>query len=257
MNLLVFNIKTVPDIDGCRRLYQLHGLSDDDVARAVFHKRRQQFNNEFLPHYLHRIVAISAVLRSVDQFRVWSLGDLQSDEADLLQRFFSGIKRYTPNLVSWNGRSFSLPVIHHRSLQYPVNAELYWEHGSKDSSFRGNNYHTRSHGRHTDLVDVLEASTDNTNVALYEIAGLCGFPGDMGMNSVDSWQSYLDGKLKELRESCETNVLSTYLVYLNFQRNRGHLDQAQYQQECQLVRKTLKISEQPHLQAYEKAWIER
>jgi predicted PolB exonuclease-like 3'-5' exonuclease len=89
MNVLVFDIETIPDIDGCRRIYDLHGLSDDDVARAVFQLRRQQSGTEFLRHYLHRVVAISAVLRTRDQFKVWSLGDIESDEQDLLQRFLA------------------------------------------------------------------------------------------------------------------------------------------------------------------------
>jgi predicted PolB exonuclease-like 3'-5' exonuclease len=109
MNVLVFDIETIPDIDGCRRIYDLHGLSDDDVARAVFQLRRQQSGTEFLRHYLHRVVAISAVLRTRDHFKVWSLGDIESDEQDLLQRFFSGIERYTPRLVSWKFSLQQLP----------------------------------------------------------------------------------------------------------------------------------------------------
>ena len=84
MNVLVFDIETIPDIDGARRLHDLHGLSDEDVARAVFHLRRQQANTEFLRHHLHRIVAISVVLCTADKFRVWTLGDPDSPEAELL-----------------------------------------------------------------------------------------------------------------------------------------------------------------------------
>ena len=256
MNLFVFNIETVPDIDGCRRLYDLHGLSDDDVARAVFHKRRQQTNTEFLQYHLHKIIAISAVLRSGEQFRVWSLGDLQSDEADLLQRFYSGIERYTPDLVSWNGRGFDLPIVHHRSLLYPINARHYWETGNKDAGFRNNNYLSRYHERHTDLVEVLAAYSSSAGASVDEVASLCGFPGKMGMNGAKVWENYLGGDLKAIRDYCETDVLKTYLVYLNYERNRGNLEQTQYLQECQLVRDTLKASDQAHLQAFEKAWID-
>ncbi len=122
MNVFVFDIETIPDIDGCRQLYDLHGLSDDDVAKAVFHKRRQEANTEFVRHHLHKVVAISAVLRTSDRLKVWSLGDLDSDEQELLERFYSGIERYTPRLVSWNGGGCDLPVIHYRSLLYPRNA---------------------------------------------------------------------------------------------------------------------------------------
>jgi predicted PolB exonuclease-like 3'-5' exonuclease len=256
MNVFVFDIETIPDIDGCRRLYDLHGLSDDDVAKAVFHKRRQQANTEFLRHHLHRVVAISAVLRTSDQFKVWSLGDLESTEQDLLERFYSGIDRYTPRLVSWNGGGFDLPVIHYRSLLYPINAERYWENGANDSSYRYNNYLSRFHDRHTDLMDVLAAYQPRASAPLDEIAGLCGFPGKMGMNGSKVWDNYAQGNIKTIRDYCETDVLNTFLVYLNYQRNRGILDQIQYQSECQLVRRSLIESGHPHLVEFEKAWIE-
>jgi len=256
MNIFVFDIETIPDIDGCRRLYDLHGLSDDDVAKAVFHKRRQQANTEFLRHHLHRVVAISAVLRTRDHFKVWSLGDIDSSEQDLLERFYSGIERYTPRLVSWNGGGFDLPVIHYRSLLYPINAEHYWETGQNDTNFRYNNYLSRFHDRHTDLMDVLAAYQPRASAPLDEIASLCGFPGKMGMDGSKVWDSYARGDIQSIRDYCETDVLNTYLVYLNHQRNRGQLDQQQYLDECQLVRKSLAESGQAHLAEFEKAWIE-
>jgi len=256
MNIFVFDIETIPDIDGCRRLYDLHGLSDDDVAKAVFHKRRQQANTEFLRHHLHRVVAISAVLRTRDQFKVWSLGDLDSSEQDLLERFYSGIDRYTPRLVSWNGSGFDLPVIHYRSLLYPINAGHYWETGQNDTNFRYNNYLSRFHDRHTDLMDVLAAYQPRASAPLDEIASLCGFPGKMGMDGSKVWDNYARGDIQSIRDYCETDVLNTYLVYLNFQRNRGQLDQQQYLDECQLARKALAESGHAHLVEFEKAWIE-
>ncbi len=256
MNLFVFDIETIPDIDGCRRLFDLHGLSDDDVAKAVFHLRRQKSGSEFLRHHLHRIVAISAVLRSGDQFRVWSLGTAESSEEDLLQRFFSGIERYTPRLVSWNGSGFDLPVIHYRSLLYPVNGAHYWETGQNDSSFRYNNYHSRFHERHTDLMDVLAAFQARAHASLEEIANLCGFPGKMGMSGAGVWDAYQAGEIESIRNYCETDVLNTFLVYLNFERSRGNLDQTQYLDECRLVRDSLKSSEQQHLLDFESAWTD-
>ncbi len=256
MNVFVFDIATVPDIDGCRRLYNLHGLSDEDVAKAVFHMRRQEANTEFLRHHLHKIVAISAVLRSRDQVRVWSLGDEESSEEDLLKRFYSGIEKYTPTLVSWNGSGFDLPVIHYRSLLYPINAGQYWENGQSDTSFRNNNYLGRYHERHIDLIDVLSAYSQRAHVALNEIASLCGYPGNMGLSGDKVWDNYLQGDIKLIRDYCESDVLNTYLVYLNLQRNKGLLDQTQYEQECALVRETLRSSGMEHLQAFEKNWTD-
>ncbi len=256
MNIFVFDIETIPDIDGSRRLYDLHGLSDDDVARAVFHMRRQQSGNEFLRHHLHRIVAISAVLRTRDQFKVWSLGSPDSDEQDLIQRFFSGIERYSPRLVSWNGSGFDLPVIHYRSLLYPINAAHYWETGQNDNSFRYNNYLSRYHERHTDLMEVLAGYQPRASAPLDEIASLCGFPGKMGMSGAKVWDAYQQGEIEAIRNYCETDVLNTYLVYLNYERSRGNFDQVRYQSECEMVRNELKASSQPHLQEFENAWLD-
>ncbi len=256
MNVLVFDIETIPDIEGCRRIHDLHGLSDDDVARAVYQLRRQQSGGEFLRHHLHRIVAIAAVLRTDRQFRVWSLGDEESDEQDLLQRFYSGIERYSPRLVSWNGGGFDLPVIHYRSLLYPIAAAHYWETGQHDNSFRYNNYLSRYHERHTDLMDVLAGYQPRASAALDEIAALCGFPGKMGMSGAKVWEAYQRGEIAAIRNYCETDVLNTYLVYLNYERNRGNLDAERYRAECRLVRDELKASAAPHLLEFESAWVD-
>ncbi|MFT5656943.1 MAG: putative PolB exonuclease-like 3'-5' exonuclease [Gammaproteobacteria bacterium] len=257
MNVLVFDIETIPDIDGCRRLYDLHGLSDDDVAKAVYHKRRQETNTEVLRHHLHKIVAISAVLRTGDQFKLWSLGNAESDEQDLLQRFYSGLARYTPRLVSWNGRGFDLPVIHYRSLIYPINAGQYWDTGDKDSSFHSNNYQGKYHDRHTDLMEVLAGFQPSAHVHLNDIACLCGFPTQVEMGSDEIWSRYQADGLSDIRHYCEARVLNTYLVYLNHQRNRGSIDQVQYQTECQIVRDNLIASDQPELITFEKAWLDQ
>ena len=256
MNLLVFEIATVPDIDGCRRLYDLHGLSDEDVARAVFHRRRQQRNTESLPPHLQRIVVISAVLRAADQFRVWSLGDANSAEKDLLQRFYSGIARYSPRLVSWNGGAVDLPVIRYRSLLYPLNAAHYWETGDSDKGLVDGIYPGRDPQPHTGLIAALSGSFPGAVTGLDEVAGLCGFPGRMGADDPDIWSLYLREDIEEVRRGCEINVLNTYLVYLNYERNRGNLDQAGYLTECRRVRESLAASPAEHLREYEKAWID-
>lgn len=254
MNVFVFDIETIPDVDGCRRVYDLQDLSDDEVAKAVYQLRRQQSGHEFLRLHLHRIVAISAVLRTRDQFKVWSLGSPDSDEQDLIQRFFSGIERYTPKLVSWNGGGFDLPVIHYRSLLYDIDASHYWETGQNDQSFRYNNYLSRYHERHTDLMDVLAGFQVRANAPLDEIATLCGFPGKMGMSGARVWETYQQGGIEDIRNYCETDVLNTYLVYLKYERNRGNFDQDRYQRECATVREALKASEAAHLLEFESAW---
>ncbi len=258
MNLFVFDIETVPDTVAGRSLYNLQQLTDAEVAEAMFSLRRQAANgSDFLPLHLQRIVAISVVLRSSEQLQVWSLGCLESTEQELITRFFAGIDKYTPTLISWNGSGFDLPVIHYRALLHGVVAPRYWDIGDEDPGFRWNNYLNRFHYRHTDLMDVLAGYQAKANAPLDQLACMLGFPGKMGMSGKHVWQAYARGELQAIRDYCETDVLNTYLVYLRFELMRGKLSAANYQAECQLVCDKLQQLNKPHLNEFLETWHER
>jgi len=177
MNTLVFDIETVPDVEFGRRRYGLEGLAAGQIAKAMFALRRQQAGSEFLPPEQQRVVAISCALRSGDTFKVWSLGDLTSSESELIQRFFTGIENLSPNLVSWNGSGFDLPVLTYRAMLAGLQAKRFWEMGDSDDAFRFNNYLNRYHWRHTDLMDVLSGFHPRNRVSLASMASLLGLPG--------------------------------------------------------------------------------
>lgn len=255
LNVLVYDIETVPDVAAGRRLYGLDGLDDADVANVMFHKRRQETGeHEFLRHHLQRVVAISAVVRSGDLLKVWSLGDPDAPEEELVRRFFDGIEKFTPNLVSWNGSGFDLPVLHYRALLHGVPAPRYWETGDEDSAFRWNNYLSRFHWRHIDLMDVLAGYQPRAAAPLDEIASMLGFPGKLGMDGSRVWGSFLAGDIAGIRNYCETDVLNTYLVYLRFELMRGRLGRAQYEEECRLLRDYLKREDRSHFMEFLGAW---
>ena len=256
MNILVFDVETIPDIDSGKKIFNLEGLSDKNAAELMFSHRYQKSNGrtEFLQHYLHKIVTISVVLKTDDKLSVWSLGDKNSTETELLERFFEGIERYTPVIVSWNGSGFDLPVIHYRSLIHGVVAQRYWENGDDDQSFRWNNYLSRFHSRHTDLMDVLSGYITTARAPLNEIATILGFPGKMGMSGEKVWDCYLDGDIESIRNYCETDVLNTYLIYLKYQLMRGRLTNDLYITECQKVCDMLENENKIHLKEFLKVW---
>ena len=255
MNILAFDIETVPDVATGRRLYGLDGLDDADVARALAMKRREKTgDSEFLRLHLHRIVAIAAVLRHGESLRVWSLGEPDSDESELIRRFYDGIERYTPTLVSWNGCSFDLPVLHYRALKHGISAPRYWDTGGDDQAFRFNNYLNRFHERHTDLMDVLANYQTRAAAPLEEIAVMLGLPGKMGMSGAAVWDRFQAGEIEAIRNYCETDALNTYLVYLRFELMRGNLDASGWARETELVRATLRAAGKAHLTAFLEAW---
>jgi 3'-5' exonuclease len=256
VNVLAFDIETVPDVDAGRRLLDLDGIADEQVADVLFRRQRDASGSEFLRHHLHRVVAIAAVLRSGERFQVWSLGEPGSSEAELIRRFFEGVERYTPTLVSWNGSGFDLPVLHHRALLRGVVAARYWDTGEEGGSFRFNHYLNRFHYRHTDLMDVLAGYQPRASAPLHEIATLAGFPGKLGMDGAAVWERYRAGEIDAIRAYCEVDALNTYLLYLRFERMRGHLAPDAYDIECEYVRASLREAGRPHLDEFLRSWAQ-
>jgi len=193
---LVFDIETVPDTDGIRKLLDLPAeTSAEDVANIAFHKRRQQ-----------------------------------------------------------NGSGFDLPVLHYRAMIHGIQAPRYWDMGDDDRDFKWNNYISRYHMRHLDLMDVLALYSGRANAPLDQMAQLCGFPGKLGMDGSKVWDAYKNGEIGAIRDYCETDVANTYLVFLRFQLMRGLLNKQRYDEEVQLVRDTLHGYAMPHWQEFLAAW---
>jgi hypothetical protein len=130
------------------------------------------------------------------------------------------IEKYTPQLVSWNGGGFDLPVLNYRALVNGIPASRFWDLGEDDREFKWNNYISRYHARHTDLMDVLAMYQTRANAPLDALAKMCGFPGKLGMDGSQVWHAFQDGRIEEIRNYCETDVVNTYLLYCRFQLMR-------------------------------------
>jgi predicted PolB exonuclease-like 3'-5' exonuclease len=254
MNTLVFDIETVPDTELGRRLYDVSDLDDAAVAKIMYFKQKQSRGTDFLPLPQHRVVAISVLLRTRDDLHLFSIGDRDSSEREIVARFFDGIERYSPELVSWNGGGFDLPVLHYRALRHSITAEKYWDVGEHDREFRFNNYLSRFHWRHIDLMDVLSGYQPGGRTSLEQIALLLGFPGKLGMSGAQVWDRFRDDEIDAIRAYCETDVLNTYLVYLRFQLMRGMLDASAHRAQLEQLETTLGDSAAVHHAEFLEAW---
>jgi predicted PolB exonuclease-like 3'-5' exonuclease len=256
--VLTFDIETVPDIAGLRQLHELPAtLADAEVAEFAFQKQRAKNGSDFLPLHLQRVVVISCALRNDEGFKVWSLAEPKSGEGEIIQRFFDGIAKYTPNLVSWNGGGFDLPVLHYRGLIHGAVAPRYWDFGEDDRDFKWNNYISRYHTRHLDLMDLLAMYQPRANAPLDQLVKLMGLPGKLGMDGGAVWETWLAGGIDAIRDYCETDVVNTWLVYLRFQKMRGHLSAAAHDAEVAAVRAQLAALDAPHWREFLAAWPDK
>jgi predicted PolB exonuclease-like 3'-5' exonuclease len=256
-SVLAFDIETIPDVAGIRRLHALPAdLPDREVAEVAFQRRRTQTGSDFLPPPLHRVVVISCVLRNDEGVQVFSIGEPERDEPAILQKFFDGVEKLVPQLISWNGGGFDLPVLNYRSLIHKVSAPTFWDTGDENRDFRYNNYISRYHTRHLDLMDVLAMYQPRNNAALDDVAQLAGFPGKIGIGGAKVWETYLGGGIVKIRDYCEADTANTYLLFLRYQLLRGVFTKAAYEKEIQLLTKYLKDLDKPHWREFLQLWNE-
>jgi predicted PolB exonuclease-like 3'-5' exonuclease len=253
--ILVFDIETIPDVAGIRRVHDVPAeLGDADVMAWYSQMRRAASGSDFPPIALQKVVAIGCALRDGTKLKIASVGEPSDDEAELIRRFFEIVDRCTPQLVSWNGGGFDMPVLHHRALIHGITAKCYWDWGDEDREFKFNNYLSRYHTRHIDLMDVLAQYQSRANTSLDVMAKLCGLPGKLGMDGSEVAAAVAAGRIAEVRSYCETDVLNTYLLYQRFRLMRGEIDAAGYEAEIALARERIASSGAAHWQAYLAAW---
>jgi predicted PolB exonuclease-like 3'-5' exonuclease len=250
--VLAFDIETVPDVAGIRRLHGLPAeLPDGEVAELAFQMRRTKTGSDFLPPQLQRVVVISCVLRSDEGIKVFSL---EGQESDIIRRFYEGIEKFVPQLVSWNGGGFDLPVLNYRALILGLSAPTFWETGDENRDFRYNNYISRYHSRHLDLMDVLAMYQPRNNAALDDVAQLAGFPGKIGVGGAKVWETYLAGELGKIRDYCEADTANTYLLYLRYQKLRGVFTKDQFEKEIGILKTYLQNLDKPHWREFLQLW---
>ena len=145
-------------------------------------------------------------------------------------------------------------MLHYRSLIHGVPAPRYWDTGEEDRDFKFNNYISRYHNRHIDLMDLLAKYNGRANAPMDDLAKLCGFPGKLGMDGSQVWRAWSEGRQDEVRAYCETDVVNTWLLFCRFRLLRGELDAQSYQEEIDLVRETLATLNGDHWVEYLNAW---
>jgi len=256
--VLVFDIESIPDVDGLRALGEhAPDATDQQVYQSWAQMRKDKGQSDFLPLHLQRVLVISCVFRNAEGLRIHSFVDRDgASEGKVIQQFFSSVDKHIPQIVSWNGGGFDLPVLHYRGLKHGVVADKYWDMGEDDREFKWNNYISRYHTRHLDLMDLLALYQPKNNAPLDAMAKLCGFPGKLGMDGSAVYPAYLDGQLEDIRRYCETDVMNTYLLYCRFQKMRGGLLEKEYDAEVAFIKQTLGnlAPEQTHWNDYLAAW---
>lgn len=262
--LLVFDLETVPDVTLARKLWPEHeGLDDAAMCAhiAQYFMDKSGGRSDFHSPPFHKIVAIGCLLADIELEdngtesyhlkKLGCIGDEGDDEATLLQKFFDFGAKDNFRLVSFNGLNFDVPVLKLRALHHRMQIKWFMNHlTNKWDNYSSN----KALPFHTDLADVF--SSRGASPKLDEVCTLAGLPGKLDIAGNKVCELYMDGKLKEIRDYCETDVLNTYLLYLHHQHLGGVLFPELMADEVTKVRQYLgkESKARPHLSQFLEAW---
>jgi predicted PolB exonuclease-like 3'-5' exonuclease len=151
--------------------------------------------------------------------RMGTIGD-DRDEAGMLADFTEFMTRFKPDLVTWNGRGFDLPVLVLRSLRHGVALPWYFE----DPDYR----ERRTERGHLDLADFLAGHGASRMTGLDGAARLCGLPGKAGIDGSQVEGLYRAGQMEALRNYCLSDVAQTAFVFLRTRLLTGAIDREGY-----------------------------
>lgn len=255
-NLFVFDIETIPDCNAAKKLLNLPEASEQELREALtqYHLNITNQTNSFLRQPFHKVVTIgfleAEIVRDFDGSEFYKIieircgGNSKTAESELIKGFFSHLKKIQPRFVSFNGRNFDLPVLKYAAMKYEIEAGWFYKTGDK-----WNNYNQRySLDWHCDLAEAFSDFGASSRVKMNELCAAFNLPGKIDVDGSQVTGLYDDGKIQEIRDYCECDVINTYLLYLIYQHHNGSINKSSLD-KCKKELKDFlqsKIESKPH-----------
>jgi predicted PolB exonuclease-like 3'-5' exonuclease len=175
--------------------------------------------NAFPKLIYHSIICIGALaaFRTEAGWHVDAVGaqtTADQSEEDLIRSFVDFVSEHQPQLVTFNGHSFDLTVLRYRAMIRGITAP----------GLHSRSYYHRFTEDHVDLCDVLSSFTYGGKAKLDEMSRVMGLPGKPdGMDGSQVAAYYEAGRIDEIAEYCQSDVLNTYRLWLRYELFRGRL----------------------------------
>jgi predicted PolB exonuclease-like 3'-5' exonuclease len=210
---LVFDLETVPDATAFARAEQLMHHPEREV--------RRQMGEKVARPLFHRIVCIGSLLAERGADGAWRPAALEAphlpqlDERALVQGFVDRLRPQPPQLVTFNGHAFDLPVLRYRAMMLAVSAP----------GLAARAYFDRAGTDTVDLCHLLSAQQRHARVSLDQLSRALGLPGKpAGVDGTAVESLFAAGKHEEIAAYCESDVVNTYRCWLRYELFCGRLD---------------------------------
>jgi 3'-5' exonuclease len=216
-DIMVWDLETVPDLEGYARANNLIGKSPEEIRTGM--------GDDFPKLIYHSIICIGALVasRTANGYEVQVVGAPhigQRTEKELIESFVNKIAQLSPQLVTFSGGSFDLPVLRYRAMVHEVFAP----------GMHNRAYFHRYTEDNVDLCDVLSSFGYGARVKLDELSRIMGLPGKPGGMDGSQVEAYFKaGRIQEISDYCKSDVINTYRLWLRHELFRGRLDQKQFE----------------------------
>jgi predicted PolB exonuclease-like 3'-5' exonuclease len=216
-DIIIWDLETVPDLRGYARANNLNDKSLDEVRAAM--------GDEFPKLIYHSIICIGALVasRTANGYEVQAVGAPhvgQRTEKELIESFVCKIAQVSPQMVTFNGSGFDLPVLRYRAMI----------HGVFAPGMHNRAYYHRYTDDCVDLCDVLSSFSYGAKVKLDELSRIMGLPGKPDGLDGSQVEAYFNaGRIQEIADYCKSDVINTYRLWLRHELFRGRLDRNQFE----------------------------
>jgi 3'-5' exonuclease len=216
VKFLVFDVESVADGQLVSKI-RFPGESLD--PKTAIRKYRDELliknDSDFIP-YTYQLPVSIVVGKISSDFRLLdlvALDDPQFRSHVLVERFWRGYEAYQcPTLVSFNGRSFDMPLLELAAFRYGISLPKWMAAKGPTYQQPRNRYNCDSHFDLQDLLTNFGASRFSGGLNL--AASMLGKPGKMDVQGHMVQDLYEEGKVAEINDYCRCDVLDTYFVFL-------------------------------------------
>jgi len=251
--ICVFDIETIPDAELIRKTLHVSG-DDIEVSAVAMDEQEQSSGSSFLPLPYHKIVAISAVI--ADDFGVFKkVSSIDGkDEKAMVQNFLSFLDKHNPKLISFNGRSFDVPLLMIRAMKYNLTCSAYFEVENRDlGKNKWDNYRYRFSDRfHVDLMDHISEFGATRGLKLDVLCSMIGAPGKYDVHGDQVFELYYENEIEKIKEYCESDVLNTYWLFLQYELLKGNVTLEDFKRALATMSANLK-DEKSYTQIFKEA----
>lgn len=234
---LVFDIETAADGELVSKLrFPGESLAAKEAVDRYRSELMEKYESDFIP-YTYQCPISVAIAKVTARFQLADLVVLDEPEFRphvITDLFWRGWEAYgRPTLVTFNGRTFDLPVMELAAFRYGISVPGWFDTNLRSFEQPRNRFNL---GAHLDLQELVTnfGSTRFTG-GLNLIANLLGKPGKMDVQGHMVQDMYDEGRLAEINDYCRCDALDTYFVFL---RTRVLLGDLSIDEEQGLIAKT-------------------